>query len=296
MNQISFINSRLFDNAGKLFDNAEWYPQPQSNPQTIQSFARGHAYIFCIDKALLVFRMIFENDNRNARNNYQKGVIGIDILLEHNLPANALQAIEKIFSNFIFGMMGGNPREVASLVVQYCDFNTQRLEILHRLVIQEAIVRRKSNCAASFALGNRLEIPECTREDIENFHTMHCEKTYKQNKRLAKHAAEAETDFKTTTKETRWIKQDATYLPEDSRPHTSRYITSNYQPLPNPVSPLIQPIIAELVAPLEARERAIPPLEIPDMRSCLEMIGDFLKALWETISDCFFALVHCCCG
>ena len=74
----------------------------------------------------------------------------------------------------------------------------------------------------------------------------------------------------------------------------SKYIRTNYQTVPPPSDTVIQPIIDEYKQPLEGIDRQIPPVVLPAERSCLEMIINFFQALWETLSNCFRAIIDCC--
>ena len=308
---MSIIN---FDNSQLLVD-AQWYPPPQGDPADIRSFAREQAYICCIDKTYAVFRFMFaqEKYQENAEGDGFIRAIGVDLLLEHNASKSALEKIEASIADILFPLIVPCPREIALLIVQYHSCSPHLAELLYPLIIQEALTQRKIHCRLGVQQNTHYSKTYLPQEQIEDLYeldgSLHAAKRHvlhSMNVDLKKieNADPQKETFKTESRQRKMICPDGSYAMQ--RAHkpgetylrtTSSYIRSNYQAILPPANPIIQPIINECLEPLAARDRQIPPVVFPNNppeRSCLEILGDFFQALWETLSNCFRSIIDCC--
>ena len=301
-----------FETNPQLLDNAQWYPPPQGDPQDILSFAPEQAYICYIDKTHAVFR------HMNTKGSYihstsllnPKALIGVDLLLEHNLSKSVLEKIKAIVADILFPLIGPNPREVGLLIVQYYDCRSLLAETLYPLVMQEALTQRKMHCALSVQRGNRYTALYSRQERAENYHNSMgsifnaSNSTFLPDLKRMENVDPQKKIFKTEFKQRRWIYKNAPYVVSPATKIQGRssfsmlpssYINSNYQAVLPPDNPAVHPIINEHLHPLIVRDRQIPPFVAPDRSlalSCCDLI-------WNEMETCFrvsLAIIDRCCS
>ena len=311
MDTINFTkNPKLLDN------NTDWYPTPYvRNANSIlatPSFDREIPYICCIGKTHLVFRMLFAEGYSGMRTERSRDRIGVDLILQHNASVTEIDdCVVKIIAQAI------KVEVIKDIIVSYCDLSFIYAEILYPLVIQEAHYRRRQASELfQNSADNRIEIPtnnsttaELAADAISSINRNFInEKTSLLDQEDARaylgFLFAAPGRFTTTPVQTRYILNNKSFdivstktsnefrslraLQLHARDTNQPYDPSNYIRLDFPVPPPHPQFQA--IAHFEQNE--IQHLEIPDYsRSCLQMMAEFLEALWEMIttffSDCY---------